>query len=206
MTIRKGEAWGRTIDRPDELTTVTDDAHLAAQLAAQRGSESPPALLAAGGDLARTLGGSAGRTQVNELPIDLLEVHLDGTDRPIASCAHVVMRAPWWRGGWFRGTIVLVMNAEFVGRWDVAPRGHPNDGRAEVFEAGPELSLRQRLAAWRRLPNASHLPHPAITTRSVERERWAFRRPMVVRIDGQGRGRATDVEVTVIPDAGIVHV
>jgi diacylglycerol kinase family enzyme len=104
-----------------------------------------------------------------------------------------------------RGPVVLVMNAEFIGEWDVAPRGHPNDGRIEVVEAGRDLGIRQRLAARRRLPAAAHLPHPRITTRSVRTARWDFGAPMAVRIDGIAAGTARSVEVTVVPDAAVVH-
>ncbi len=206
MPIRKGESWGRPVDRPDGLLTLSADADVAASVAVQHAGQSSPPLFVAGGDLARTLGaGPPGRGRVNELPIDLLEVRLDGAELAVPACAHVVMRTPWWRGGWFRGPIVLVMNAEFLGRWDVAPRGHPNDGRVEVVVAGAELSVRQRLAAWRRLPNASHVPHPAISTRSVKRETWTFTRPVAVRADGRAIGRASTVEIDVIADAGTVH-
>ncbi len=48
------------------------------------------------------------------------------------------------------------MNAQFLGRWDVAPRGHPNDGRLDVLDA--DLPLDERLqvrgAPARRHPRA----------------------------------------------------
>jgi hypothetical protein len=206
MPIRKGEPWGRSVDRPDGLVTVTADADVAAWVAARRAGQATPPLFVAGGDLARTLGaGPPDRNPVNELPIDLVEVRLDGAEPAVPACAHVVMRTPWWRGGWFRGPIVLVMNAEFRGRWDVAPRGHPNDGRVEVVSADAELSVRQRFGAWRRLPSAAHVPHPAISTRSAKRDRWTFTRPVAVRVDGRAMGRATTVDIDVIADAGTVH-
>ncbi len=206
MPIRKGESWGRSVDRPEGLVTLSTDAEVAASVAVQRTEQSSPPIFVGAGDLARTLGaGPPDRVRISELPIDLVDVRLDGAELAIPACAHVVMRSPWWRGGWFRGPIVLVMNAEFLGRWDVAPRGHPNDGRVEVVAAGAELSVRQRVEAWRRLPTASHVPHPAISTRPVKRERWTFPRPVAVRVDGRAMGRASTVEVDVIADAGIVH-
>jgi diacylglycerol kinase family enzyme len=103
-----------------------------------------------------------------------------------------------------RGPIVLVMNAEFIGEWDVAPRGHPNDGRVEVVEAG-DLRLRERMAARRRLPAAAHVPHPRIVTRSVRSARWTFAAPVEVRLDGVAAGTARTVAITVLPDAAVVH-
>lgn len=209
MTIKPTEAWGRVIERPENLVTVTDDATLAALLGAIRLDPTLPPVGVSGGDLARTVGGvdrsGVGRSTVNELPIDLLTVRL-GDAEPITACAHVVARSPWWRGSWWRGPVLVVMNAEFLGSWDVAPRGHPNDGRVEVFEAGTDLTLRQRLAARKRLRTATHIPHPAIATRSIRQAAWTFPRPMAITVDGRRCGRSTTMEVVVTPDAAIVHV
>jgi hypothetical protein len=210
MTIKPAEGWGRVVERPANLVTVTDDATLASHLDALRRDPTLPPVAVSGGDLARTVGGvdrpGVGGPTVNELPIDLLTVRLGGSADPVTACAHVVARSPWWRGSWWRGPVLVVMNAEFLGSFDVAPRGHPNDGRVEVLEAGTDLTLRQRLAARQRLRTATHVPHPAITTRSVRQASWTFRRPMAIAIDGRRSGRTRTIDVTVTPDAAIVHV
>ena len=141
--------------RPDGLVTVDTDAALVEALALPGG---PPVAVGAG-DLARTLGVTSldRRPTINEFSIDLLHVRLDhsddsdDSDAPIVACAHVVARSAWRRGHWFRGPILAVMNAEFIGEWDVAPRGHPNDGRVEVFDVDASMSVRDRLAARGRL-------------------------------------------------------
>jgi hypothetical protein len=215
MTIKPAEGWGRVVDRPANLVTVADDATLATRLDAIRRDPTLAPVAVSGGDLARTVGGvdrsgvgrsGVGRPTVNELPIDLLTVRLGGRADPVTACAHVVARSPWWRGSWLRGSVLVVMNAEFLGSWDVAPRGHPNDGRVEVLEAGTDLTLRQRLAARKRLRTATHIPHPAIATRSVRQASWTFPKPMAIAIDGRRCGRTTTIDVTVTPDAAIVHV
>jgi hypothetical protein len=187
---------------------VQSDAEVTAALS--RRSRTPVGVGA--GDLARTLGvapGSnesfSGRPTVNEFSIDLLEVYLDDRPDPVVACAHVVARAPWYRGHWLRGRILVVMNAEFVGTWDVAPRGHPNDGRAEVVEVQASMSIRERLAARRRLAIGTHLPHPRISSRSVKGGSWKFERPLVVVVDGCVVGRASSLSVEVVPDAALVH-
>jgi hypothetical protein len=207
MTIKPGEPWGRTIDRPDDLVVVVGDVDLANRLTAARDGHDGPPVFATGGDLARTLGGPpiAGRLTVNELPIDLVDVRLDGGEVATTACAHIVITNPWWRGGWWRGTVVVVMNAEYIGDWDVAPRGHPNDGRVEVFEIDPTLGFRQRRQARRRVRSATHVPHPGIRTRTVRSAAWSFDRSMRVRVDGRRVGAALDVEVVVTPDAAVVH-
>jgi hypothetical protein len=202
MTIRPGDAWGSRIERPAGLVDASSDAEFV-QLALGVGRQ-PVRLV--GGDLARTLGIAAGAAErdgsVLELPVDIMEVTTD--DGEFVACAHVVVKPPARRGGWWIGPLVAVMNAQFVGDWDVAPRGHPNDGRVEVLEIAGSMSIRDRLAVRRRLPLGTHVPHPAIRTRSVREATFEFERPMVARIDGRGVGTVRSVSVRVRPDA--VHV
>lgn len=207
MTIKPGAPWGRQVAHPNDLLVVHSDHELAKALVQQSG---PPIAVDAG-DLARTLGVTSTdrRGSINEFPIDLLEVQLDPlADRPnepLIACAHVIARSPWARGHWWSGPIVAVMNAEFIGDWDVAPRGHPNDGRAEVFEVDASMSLRDRLGAHRRLATGTHVPHPQITTRSVRTATWSFPRPLDVIVDGRPAGRASSLAITVQPDAAIMY-
>jgi hypothetical protein len=203
MTIRPGVPWGREVERPADLVVVDSDRALVEALALPGGA--PVAV--GSGDLARTLGviGIGHRSTINEFPIDLLCVRLDDSDSPIVACAHVVARSPWRRGHWLRGPILAAMNAEFIGDWDVAPRGHPNDGRVEVFEVDASMSVRQRLTARRRLRTASHVPHPCVSTRSVRAGTWSFDRALDVEVDGRLVGRASTLGIEVLPDAAIVH-
>ena len=203
MTIKPGASWGRQVAPPDGLIVVDGDAALVAALARSGGHP----IAVGSGDLARTLGvtSQGGRTTVNEVPIDLVEVRLDDASEPLMACAHVVARSPWTRGHWWRGPVLGVMNAEFIGDWDVAPRGHPNDGRAEIFEVDSSLSTRDRLAARRRLPTGTHVPHPQVVTRSVRHAAWTFPQPLVVIVDGRRAGRASSLAIRVVPDAAVVY-
>lgn len=147
----------------------------------------------------------ADRVELMVLPLDLLRVRID--DRaPILAVAHVVVRNPWWRGGAWFGDVLAVMNAEYCGDNDVAPRGHPNDGRAEALVADSRLGLRQRFAVRSRLRNGTHLPHPAIETRSIRSGSWTFDHPQSVIVDGRSAGRARMVAVEVSPDAAELYV
>ena len=202
MTIAPGGEWGRTVPRPADLVVVSGDAALAAAL-----TEQPTRPVAVeGGDLARTLGNRpiADRAELLALPLDLVEFRLDGGATRCA-VAHLVVRSPAWAGAWWRGEVLAVMNAEFIGTWDVAPRGHPNDGRVEVFHCPASFGLRQRLAARRRLPTGTHVPHPQITTRSVKQGEWRFRRRRRVYADGVEVGSAMTLEITVLADAVTLH-
>lgn len=201
MTIRKGETWGETVERPDDLIIAASDAELAQLLTSGTGS-----CAVAGGDLFATVGARpiGDRVELLRLPVDLLRVRLDGDDE-YPAIAHVVFRAPVRRGGAAFGTAVAVMNAEFLGGVPVAPRGHPNDGRVEVFQLDPSVSLRQRLAIRRRARSASHLPHPGIAVRSVRSADWTFDRPMDVVIDGRRVARASVAAVEVLADGAVLY-
>jgi diacylglycerol kinase family enzyme len=142
---------------------------------------------------------------VNEYPIDLLEVRLDDGEASIVAVAHVVARSPLTRGGRLRGRILAVMNAEFLGTWDLAPRGHPNDGRVEVVEVDPSMSIRDRLHARGRLPTGTHVPHPSITTRSIRSASWRFEPALDVVVDGRRVGRASSMSIDVAADAASVY-
>ena len=200
MTIRPGEEWGTDVLRPADLVVAADDAELASLLT---DDDVPTAV--AGGDLSRTVGARSieGRATLRRLPVDLVRVTLDG--EVMAAVAHVVIRRPRRRGSWWRGPVVAVMNAEFIGDWDVAPRGHPNDGRVEVFELDAAMPVRQRAAVARRMRSASHLPHPLIARRSARSADWSFDRPMEVVVDGRVRGRFRRISIEVLPDAGVLH-
>lgn len=206
MTIEKGVAWGREVPRPDDLLVVHDDRGVAAALS---GPSPHRPVAPAGGDLARTLGtsGPGDRQRLNEFPLDLVEVYLDGDTGgdAVVACAHVLARSPRSRGSWWRGPALAVMNAEFVGSHDVAPRGHPNDGRVETFLVDDAMLVRQRIAAQRRLATGTHVPHPSISTRSVRSANWLFDTDLEVFIDGVRVGRTRSIAVVVRPDAALIY-
>ena len=148
-----------------------------------------------GGDLYRACGEPRRTKPDLLLAVDALDVILDDTARRVA-VAHVVVTRGWWRG-----PFTAVCNTDSVGEWNLAPRAHPNDGRADVIEVVPEMSLRARWQARRRLPLGTHVPHPQITTRSAREVTLDFGRPVPVRIDGRSAGTARHVAVRVRPDA-----
>ena len=78
------------------------------------------------------------------------------------------------------------MNTDCRGRWDVAPRAHPNDGRVDVVEVAAAMGLRARWQARRRLPTGTHVPHPAIRTGRATERAWHFDRPLGLWVDSVG--------------------
>lgn len=198
MTIRRGQDWGTAVARPTDAAVATTDEEVARLLSAA--GDRP--VLVAGGDLHRTLGSPHDSDTARRLPIDLLAVDAEGST--FRAVAHVVLRRPG-RLGWWRGPLVAVMNAEFVGPWDVAPRSHPNDGRFDAVVVDEAMSVRERWQARRRLPTGAHVPHPAISvTRNTEAS-YRFDRPVAVFVDGVRRATTTIVTVRIHPDAAVVH-
>lgn len=202
MTISKGADWGDTVARPADLRVATGDRQLAQMLT--DGTGTPTAVNT--GDMYRTIGSRPllDRSELLALPIDLLRVTSDDTEQVVA-VAHVLARSPRSAGGWWRGEALAVMNAEFVGVFDIAPRGHPNDGRVETFSVGSEMGVRQRWEVRQRLPTARHLPHPGIASRPVRSMTWDFDRPRTIFADGVRIGRVNRLTVDVLPDAAVLY-
>lgn len=205
MTVSRGVPWGVDAVPPAGLRVVDGDAELADAL----GAVDAPPLAVSAGDLWRTVGAPrvVPHPSMRRVPVDRLRVHLDGVE--VVAVAHVICRrAPRPIGwiGWWRGSVLAVANAEFRGRWDIAPRSHPNDGRADVIEVRAEMGWRARWQAWRRLPSGTHVPHPAIsTTRTTEMQR-RFDPPTDVWVDGRRHRRIRALRVTVEPDAFELYV
>jgi len=152
-----------------------------------------------------TLGGSTSGslTPTLELPIDVMQISLkysrDSELKTRVASSHCVLRAINARGGWFRGSAVAVMNAQYLGKWDVAPRGHPNDGRVEVLEVDTRMSVRQRMIARSRMQTGTHLPHPDVSVKSVSEFVWSGS-ALTMWIDGAKIGLVQFVEIQVMKD------
>jgi len=197
MTIRKGEPWGDHGPLPSTAVVVHSDAEARAVVEkALRANEAVPALGLLGGDLCRTLGGAGDEerlrsTEALRAPVDLGEVLIDG--RLHWFVAHLVARGSWWHG-----TIRSAMNAQFLGRWDVAPRSHPNDGLLDTFVA--DLPVGDRLKARSRLRSGTHVPHPGIDERRVKAVQWDVGGANVW-LDGELVGPARALSIRTQPDA-----
>lgn len=199
MVIRRGDDWGEPSSAPSDLSWFHDDSS-----AARVVSESGVARLGLlGGDMARTLGAEGDGASIR-FRIDLVRVTWEsprGSESALA-LAHAVVRR---RRGW-TGPIIAVMNAQFIGAWNVAPRGHPNDGRVEVIEVDSAMSVGQRWLARRRLPLGAHVPHPSIRIGARDRAEWTFDEDLELSVDGVPMGTAVGLRFEVIPDAADVWV
>lgn len=194
MTIERGADWGEPGQIPADAVVTANDVEVAAVVTeARRANRDIPPVCLVGGDLGRTLGatGEAARRPGRagtRLAVDVGAVLLDGRLRWFV--AHLVARRSW-----LRGRVVIAANAAFLGRWNIAPRAHPGDGRLDLLDGDP--SLGDRLKARSRLPAGTHLPHPAITTRRIDAHQIEFARPMPIQLDGVGAGSARTVSIRV---------
>lgn len=204
MTVEKGVPWGAAGPLPEGAVVVRSDAEARAALeAARREKRDLPALGLLGGDLCRTLGGRGDEARLRSgtavvAPADVGEVLLDGKVRYFV--AHAVVRKGWWRG-----PVVAAMNAQFLGRWDVAPRAHPGDGLLDVVEVDAAMGTGERWKAWRRLPAGAHVPHPAISVKRVPAIQLDVT-GLGVWLDGERQPAATTLSIRLKPDAVLLAV
>jgi hypothetical protein len=207
VTIEKGQPWGRPareVSLPAAVEARTDAEAREVAERARRAHDPIPPIVLLGGDLCRTVGGTGDADHARgpdavALPCDLGSVLLDGRQHWFV--AHLIARRSWWRG-----RILAAMNAQFWGRFDVAPRGHPNDGAIELIDVDASFGLGDRLKARRRLRTGTHVPHPDITVRRIRAQQESFDPPLRVWLDGADVGEVHNLSLRVEPDAFMVVV
>ena len=201
MPIEKGQDWGYEGTLGPTAPVVGTDRDAARLVTQASPHDLPVKLGVSAGDLARTLGvrESFDPYEGNCLvPVDVLRVELEDRSEHVAA-AHVIVGHPL-----VDRHVVVVMNAAFIGKRNVAPRSHPGDGKADVvtFRLGPT----DRFKALQRMVTGSHLPHPDITLRQRGSGTVEMARPRPVWIDGRRAGRSRTLEFAVLADAMIVAV
>jgi hypothetical protein len=202
MTIRKGEPWGEPAVCPSNLRVVPTDRDLREWVIWHRSRclDIAPVGIS-GGDMARTAGGGSGTHPSSAMvTLDAMRVTVDDGE-PTWGVAHLVARRSW-----LIGEVVFVMNAQFLGGYDLAPRSHPNDGKLDVLHVDAAMSRRGRLQARQRSRTGTHLPHPAMSMRSAAEFSFEFATPLVVWIDGVRVAVARRLMVAVEVDAMTAYV
>ena len=198
MALKKGRSWGEPGPLPADAPVARSDAEARELVeAARRAGTEVPTIGLVGGDLCRTLGGRGDPARLRSASairteIDLGAALIDG--RLHWFVAHLVARRSWWSG-----RIYAAMNAQFLGRWDAAPRAHPGDGLVDILDVS--MGLGDRVKARPRLAHGTHLPHPKIDTRRVPAAQATFDPELSIYLDGVALGRATNLSVRVEPEA-----
>jgi len=204
VTIAKGRPWGAPGRLPADGVVVRTDAEAGRIVSeARRAGTSPPVIGLLGGDLCRTLGGTGDEARLLSeraviFPIDIASVTVDGHQQWFV--AHVVAHNRLWTRG------VAALNAQWIGEWNIGPRGHPDDGRLDVYEARLTLGDVPKVRA--RLPTGSHLPHPRIRERRVVAADFTWERPLPVWVDGARLpgGAVRQLSVRIEPDGARVVI
>lgn len=202
MTIEKGKPWGAPGALPAGGLVVHSDAEARAALEEARRLGRPfPALGLLGGDLWRTLGGTASEARLRSseaitFPVDLGEVLVDG--RLSLFVAHLVAHTPLWSRGF------LAMNAQWRGGWNLGPRAHPGDALLDTYDVRLRPGDLTKVRA--RLHHGAHLPHPRITERRAPAVQIDLDRAVPVELDGERIGTGRVLSVRLQPDALTVVV
>lgn len=211
MTIRRGESWGEPGPLGADAPIARSDGEAADLIAAAMAEGSGlPELGLLGGDLHAALG-SPQHTPAElregaglRLPLDVGEVVVDRGDGLISRHVFVAhMISTRGRRRWSKRTIVA-MNGTHLGRADLGPRAHPNDGLLDVFDGTVPLS--QVRAAARRELTGNHVPHPGILERRTASYEVTSEREMPIVVDGRMIGAATHFELRCLPDAVTIVV
>ena len=209
MTIRKGEQWGEPCSAPIGLPEFATERDLGFHV---RGNGIIPEAILKSGTLIQALGIAAptpDRERIKVL-IDLIKVaytDLDGRDHDDIAVGSVLIGKRSWLGD-----LCVVSNCGYLGTRELLSNAHPNDGVMDVLTVSSLMPFMQRLQAWRRIPTSSHLPHPDISTKQIERFWWPLegnesplKRTRLV-IDGEALGLVKSVRMQVIPDAITLYV
>lgn len=172
-----------------------------------------------GSDIASALGIPAGGMSApgtHAVPMDVLRLEGASSQHLVVN-AVVMGTAPRRLRRWHRGravrvavdgrdvlsgsdaTTVVIMTGEFLVGDDLAPRGHPGDGKMEVQVYA--LVARERSAMRARLGTSSHVPHPRIIQRSGKVAEIEFDRPRPLTIDGKPSVPTSQLAITLLPSA-----
>ena len=166
--------------------------------AARTAGQELPELGLLGGDLCKTLGGLGDETRLRSpeamrFPVDLGRVEL-GDGRRHWFVAHAILRHRAWVG-----RAVAVMNAQWLGDWDLGARAHPGDARLDVTDG--RLPVGDLLKARKRVRTGTHLPHPGLRTSRVGHVELDLERTETLWLDGERVARVRHVTIEVEPDA-----
>lgn len=211
MTIHKGAPWGSVAPTPHD--TVIGDSEEAVARAVADGARH---VVLTSGDLLRAVGIAPNVTipQVGEpslqLPCDVFEVMIND-DVSTTAISSVVVGTRLWPRLW-------ISAGGFLGRLNMAPRAHPNDGLLDALEFTGRPHVRQLLAIRRRMRLGDHLPHPLlamhrqnsitwpITNTAADTNQNRLDRRNVVTVDGRRFTGVHRVSVKVKPDAFVLCV
>ncbi|MCB1257865.1 MAG: hypothetical protein KDB26_12210 [Microthrixaceae bacterium] len=228
MTIKRGQPWGDAVTLPNDAPVANTDADLAALIQADLDAKGlaiaetsscdhagghgiSPIIGLTGGDLHRTLGSPS--HSVDDLrsgagmgfPMDLGVVEFDAPSG-LSAClfvAHLIATSDP-RSRLWKGRSVILINAAFRGTQNLAPHGHPNDGRLDLIDGS--LGWLDRKRALERVYAGAHVPHPQLKESRVRSVGVSEESGLHIWADGIYVCTATEFTVNCLSDAFTVVV
>jgi hypothetical protein len=210
--IRPGQDWGSPATGAPDVEVAGDDAALAAAVGAGPADPLVRFVPAAGSDVARAVGLDDRSPRRTALPLDALALAGGRLVCNMAVLGTPPDRLRWWTAATAltvavdgvpvfagRATGVVIATGEFLRGHDLAPRGHPGDGRAEVQVYAARRSERRGLRA--RLTTGTHVPHPRVTQRAGTHIEIRAAKARPLELDGAAAGRVEVLIVRVVPRA-----
>ena len=192
--ITRGEQWGIPTTRTHADIVVRGDRDLASRSKELR-------LIVQTGDIAHSLGDPVSPpvgAECLEVPIDALRVNIsmrDGSNVSTLASSHVMI------GHWLHGRLICVSNSGFIGKKNISPRAHPNDGFFDVMSLQPSMGLQQRVLARHKSTLGTHVPHPLVESgRAKGIEYSSASRFESLRVDGRRIPAWTAVQIEIVPD------
>lgn len=192
--ITRGEQWGIPTTRTHADIVVRGDRDLASRSKELR-------LIVQTGDIAHSLGDPVSPqvgAECLEVPIDALRVNIsmrDGSNVSTLASSHVMI------GHWLHGRLICVSNSGFIGKKNISPRAHPNDGFFDVMSLQPSMGLQQRVLARHKSTLGTHVPHPLVESgRAKGIEYSSASRFESLRVDGRRIPSWTAVQIEIVPD------
>lgn len=200
MTIERGKEWGTPVLVPSNVVLVNNDRHLAHMT-------QEDVCVVIGGDIWRSLGEptpKAAGEMATEVRIDALvvRIHTAGLLTEVLASSSVEV-GQWWKSlrPFLRQRYVACTNYGEMGKLQLAPRAHPNDGFFDVLSIDSTMSPKQRLLSAKKAKTGTHIPHPNISiTRSQNLAITRSTKNETLKIDGVRIEIWDSVEISIKPD------
>ena len=209
MTIRKGEHWGESCSAPSGLIEFSNERALGIHI---RDVGVIAAAVLKSGTLTRALGVNSllGERSQIKVVVDLIKIRfvdVAGCERADFAVGSVLIgRKPWL------GEICIASNSGYLGKRELMPKAHPNDGVFDLLIVHRAMGLRDRLQALRRVNTSNHIPHPDLSVKQASVFAWPGDLDGLpsarcrLNVDGESLGLISSVKLEILPDAMTLYL
>jgi len=221
MTIRKNEDFGTSIRHPLNLIELQDDRAIAHRYMQNSDDVvedidevgNKPSFTVTHGSIAQALGIAHKRVKktdsqttvshqhdMTQVSIDLIKIEFRTSINQSVNHKEFAAGSVVFQRTSLSTAFLIISNSGIVNGRDVFPRAHPNDGFLDVLVIDSEISMRQRLIAWKKSKIGVHLPHPQLHVSRDTQYEWAGH-PSRMVVDGATFHNVNWARLTVVKDA-----